>query len=256
MIDVNVSLFQWPFRRLPHDDTASLVQKLQSAGVTQAWVGSFEAILHEDADGVNRRLAEECRTRGAGMLIPFGCVNPTLPDWKEDVRRCREEYGMPGVRLHPNYHGYTLDSELFAELLSACERHQLIVQISARMEDIRTQHPLVQVPDVDLNPLLELLPKYPSLKLVLLNSQRSLRAPLSTQLAETGQVSFDIAMLEGIGGVGKFIREVPYQHVLFGSHFPFFYLESSLLKMKESDLGETIAMAIATGNATPLLATE
>lgn len=253
MIDVNVSLFQWPFRRLPHDDTASLVRKLLSAEVTQAWVGSFEAILHEDVDGVNRRLSEECQTQGEGMLIPFGCVNPTLPDWKEDVRRCREEYRMPGVRLHPNYHGYTLDSELFADLLSACEQHKLVVQISVRMEDVRTQHPLVQVPDVDLAPLLEMLPKFSDLKIVLLNSQRSLRAPLSTQLAKTGQVWFDVAMQEGIGGVGKLMQEVPYQHLLFGSHFPFFYLESSLFKMKESDLGETIRSAIADGNAQKLL---
>ena len=253
MIDVNVSLFQWPFRRVPHDDTVSLVKKLQSAGVTQAWAGSFEAILHEDVDGVNRRLAAECQTQGKGMLIPFGCVNPNLPDWKEDLRRCREEYGMPGVRLHPNYHDYPLDSELFADLLSVCEKRQLMVQISVRMEDVRTQHPLVQVPDVDLNPLLELLPRYPKLKVVLINSQRSLRAPLSTQLAKTGQVFFDIAMLEGIGGVGKLIRDVPYQQVLFGSHFPFFYLESSLLKMKESDLGQTIRTAIATENAAKLL---
>lgn len=252
MIDVNVSLFQWPFRRLPHDDTASLVRKLLSAEVTQAWVGSFEAILHEDVDGVNRRLTKECQSQGEGMLIPFGCVNPTLPDWKEDVRRCREEYRMPGVRLHPNYHGYTLDSELFADLLSACEQHKLVVQISVRMEDVRTQHPLVQVPDVDLAPLLEILPKFPDLKIVLLNSQRSLRAPLSTKLAKTGQVWFDVAMLEGIGGVGKLMQEVPYQQLLFGSHFPFFYLESSLLKMKESDLGETIRSAIADGNAQKL----
>jgi predicted TIM-barrel fold metal-dependent hydrolase len=252
MIDVNVSLFQWPFRRLPHDTTDPLVKKLKNAGVTQAWVGSFEAILHEDADGVNRRLAAECQQKGAGFLIPFGCVNPTLPDWKEDVRRCQEKYQMPGVRLHPNYHGYALDSELFADLVTECHQRNLIVQISLRMEDVRTQHPLVQVPDVDVKPLLELLPKFPGLKIVLLNSQRSLRSPLVTQLAKAGDVYYDFAMLEGIGGVGKFIEDVPYQRVLFGSHFPFFYFESSQLKLKESDLGETIRSAIAAGNAEKL----
>ncbi|MDC0262073.1 amidohydrolase [Planctomycetaceae bacterium] len=252
MIDVNVSLFHWPFRRLPHDTTDQIVKKLKAAGVTCAWVGSFEAILHEDADGVNRRLAAECQQNNDGFLIPFGCVNPTLPDWKEDVRRCQENYKMPGLRLHPNYHGYALDSELFAELVAECHQRELIVQISLRMEDVRTQHPLVQVPDVDVKPLLELLPKFPGVKIVLLNSQRSLRGPLATQLTEAGDVYYDFAMLEGIGGVGKFIEGVPYQRVLFGSHFPFFYFESSQLKLKESDLGETIRAAIATGNAEKL----
>ena len=73
MIDVNVSVMHWPFRRLPDDSTPALVGKLKSAGVKQAWAGSFEAILHEDADGVNRRLTEECRSHGKDFLIPFGC---------------------------------------------------------------------------------------------------------------------------------------------------------------------------------------
>ena len=253
MIDVNVSLFHWPFRRLPNDSTDQLVAKLTAAGITQAWTGTFEAVLHEDSDGVNRRLVEECRKKGEGILIPFGCVNPTLPDWKEDVRRCKVEYLMPGVRLYPNYHDYTLESDLFADVLKECHRHKLIVQISLRMEDVRTQHPLVQVPDVDVQPLLKLLPKFPDLKIVLINAQRSVRGPLVTQLTEAGQLFYDIAMLEGIGGVGKFIQDVPYQRVLLGSHFPFFYLESSLLKLKESDLGDTIRSAIAEENAQTLI---
>jgi hypothetical protein len=121
------------------------------------------------------------------------------------------------------------------------------------MEDVRTQHPLVQVPDVDVTPLAELLPKYPDLKVVLLNSQRTLRGESATKLAKAGEVYFDIAMLEGIGGVGKFIEQVPYQRVLFGSHFPFFYFESAALKLKESELGETIRSAIFEGNAQKVL---
>jgi predicted TIM-barrel fold metal-dependent hydrolase len=103
-----------------------------------------------------------------------------------------------------------------------------------------------------VKPLLDLLPNFPGVKIVLLNSQRSVRSPLVTQLTKAGNVYYDFAMLEGIGGVGKFIEEVPYQRVLFGSHFPFFYFESSLLKLKESDLGETIRAAIASGNAAKL----
>jgi len=104
-----------------------------------------------------------------------------------------------------------------------------------------------------VKPLLELLPKFPGLKIVLLNSQRSLLSPLTTQLTKAGSVYYDFAMLEGLGGLGKFIREVPYQRLLFGSHFPFFYLESSQLKLKESDLGETIRAAIEVGNAEKLI---
>ena len=60
MIDTNVSLFQWPFRRLPLDETELLIEKLRWLGITEAWAGSFEGVLHRDVTGVNKRLAEAC----------------------------------------------------------------------------------------------------------------------------------------------------------------------------------------------------
>jgi hypothetical protein len=59
IIDTNVHLFRWPFRRLKHDRTEALARKLAGHRITQAWAGSFEAVLHKQLDEANRRLAEE-----------------------------------------------------------------------------------------------------------------------------------------------------------------------------------------------------
>ncbi len=251
--DVNVYLERWPFRRLPCDEPAKLVDKLQTSGVTQAWVGSFDGLLHKDIGGVNARLADVCKKTNPQLLIPFGSINPKLPDWAEDIRRCHEDYRMPGIRLHPNYHGYTLDDAAFAELLTIAEKRGLIVQLAVRMEDIRTQHPLMQVPDVDVGPLAQLVKDRPRLRLVLLNSSRTVRGSILANLVSVGQVYVEIATLEGIGGVGKFLDSTPLDRVLFGSHLPLFNLESAVLKLRESVLSAAQKNAITHGNAKRLL---
>ena len=88
MIDTHAYLSRWPFRRLAGDEPTEFVARMGEQGVGQAWVGSFDGLLHRDVGAVNARLAADCRAH-PGLLVAFGSVNPTLPDWQEEVRRCR-----------------------------------------------------------------------------------------------------------------------------------------------------------------------
>jgi predicted TIM-barrel fold metal-dependent hydrolase len=253
IIDVNVHLSRWPFRRLRGDEPEELVSYLKARGVGQAWAGSFDGLLHKDIEGVNRRLADDCKRHGGGMLIPFGSVNPTLPDWEEDVRRCAEEHRMPGLRLHPNYHGYTLDDPVFERLLRAAAGRGLAVQVVLKMEDDRVQHPLVRVAPVDATILSTLVPKIPGLRLMILNGPGPLK-PDAVKAAAAAGISFEFAMQETITGVAKLIDQVGLERVFFGSHFPFFTWESSRLKVVESGLEASMERAVLSGNAERWLA--
>ena len=229
-----------------------LVAKLKARGVTQAWAGSFDGLFHRDIAAVNQRLADSCR-QFADLLKPFGTVNPVLPDWHDDLRRCHEVHKMPGLRLHPNYHGYTLDDPRFAELLSLATERGLIVQLALSMEDERTQHALHRVPHVDPKPLAGIVAKLPKLRLVLLNAFRSLPVLQTAEVAKAGQVWFDIAMLESVAGVAKLVEQVSHQRILFGSHSPLFYFESAELKLTESGLPESVLQQIRSTKAQRLL---
>ncbi len=249
IIDVNANLSRWPFRRTPCDELPRLVDKLQMHGIQQAWVGSLDGLFHRDLGGVNQRLADACRDERRVQLVPFGSVNPRLPDWQEDVRRCADDFRMPGIRLHPNYHGYRLDEPAFAQLLDLADQRRLIVQLVVRMDDVRVQHPLMQVADVDVKPLAELLAARPNLRLLLLNSQATLRAGELQRLAAGDRFGVDLAMQEGVGGVAGLVRTPGQDRVFFGSHLPLYALESAILKMREAGLDAGARQAIECGNA-------
>lgn len=252
LTDTNVSLGRWPFRRVPLDETPALVARLRGNGVTQAWAGSFDALLHKDIAAVNARLAEECRRHAPDLLVPFGAVNPTLPDWEEDVRRCHEEHRMPGIRIYPNYHGYALQAPAFARLLELATARHLVVQIACSLEDERTQHPRLQVPPVDLAPLSDFLGRTTARRVQLLNAMRTWRARPVPELAAQG-VRLEIATLEGVQGLANALAQIPGDCLCFGSHAPFYYFESAKLKLQESALSQAQMDAIRSRNADRLL---
>ena len=253
LIDVNVNLARWPLRHLRGDDTPALAAMLRRHRVVQAWAGSFDGLLHKDLASVNARLAEECRRHGRGLLVPIGSINPKAPEFQEELRRCAEVHGMPGIRLHPNYHSYHLDDPNFARLLRLATERRLLVQLALVMEDERMMHPLLRVEPVDVAPLAEVVKQTPDLRLVLLNALRTLRGQSLTDLLAAGDVSVEISMLEGVGAVANLLAQVPPGRVLFGSHAPLFYFESARLKLQESPLDQGQLQAICRGNARRVL---
>jgi len=253
LIDVNVNLSRWPLRRVRYDDTAALVAMLRSLGVAKAWTGSFDALLHKDSSAVNTWLSGECRRHGHGLLVPFGSINPKSPDWEEDLRRCAEEHRMPGIRLHPNYHGYKLDDPDFVRLLKLAVERGLVVQLALLMEDERMMHPVLRVEVVDTGPLAHVVKQTPGLRLILLNALGKLHAQPLLNLIAAGEVYVEISMLEGVGGIANLLAQVPVNRVLLGSYAPLFYFESALLKLKESPLSEAHLKALRHENAQRLL---
>ena len=182
LIDTNVSLGRWPLRRSPLEETAAWVAKLRANGVTQAWAGSFDALLHKDIAVVNARL----------------------------------------------------------------------VQIACSLEDERTQHPRLQVPPVDLTPLLDLLGKTAAARVQLLNALRTWRSKPVLDLAAQG-ARFEIATLEGVQGITNALAQMPGDRLCFGSHAPFYYFESAKLKLQESVLSHAQMNALCADNARRLL---
>ena len=248
LVDVNVTLGDWVVRRSWADSTATLIGRLGRHGVTSAWAGSVEGVLHTDLAGANARLAAAC---AGTLLVPFGTVNPLAPDWEEDVRRCAEVHRMPGIRLFPGYHSYKLEDEVFARLLAAATRYGLLVQITLAIEDDRSQNPALTAPFVNVAALPELIARTPGARVMLLNATSRVFSgtPLVSRLAQSG-IFLEIATLEGVAGIENLLSRSPKARICFGSHSPYFVFESALLKLQESDLSPAQTAAVRHANAT------
>lgn len=262
IVDTNVHLFEWPFRKLKYSNTTALVAKLRKHRVAQAWAGSYEALFSKDINGVNTRLAKECRENGEGMLLPFGTVNLAWPDWEEDLRRCHEEHKMPGVRIYPIYQTFDLDHPDFERFVQLATDRKLIIQIVGDMEDSRHHHPIVTVRKMDMAPIVAITQKIPAARIQLVYWNHRVSAGLLSKLVSETNVFFDTSRVEGAGEVGRLLQgnswtsaktAIPVDRLLFGSHVPYFPLEANLIKLFESPLTLEQTIAIMNGNARRLL---
>jgi len=238
IVDCNAHLGEHPNRRL----LPITEDFLRDRNIQEAWVAPFEALLQRDLTAVNARHVARC----AGRLKPVGVVHPGLPGWLDDLRRCREEHGLQMLRLYPGYHGYTLSDASLVRLMEEATAAGMRVQIVAQMEDMRTQHPLLQVKPVDFKPLATLLKQVPEARIMILNANAVMA---QTVLRGLPDLWIDMAMIEGVGGVENLLQHWPADRLVFGSHAPFFYAESALLKLEESELTEAQLTAIKQGNA-------
>ena len=245
IIDTNVNLFEWPFRKMKYSNTRMLIEKLRHHRITQVWTGSYEALFSKSINITNIRLSKECRENGKGMLVPFGAVNLSWPDWEEDLRRCHEEHKMPGIRVYPAYQAYDLSHEDFPRLVSLAAERGMIVQIVGTLEDTRVQHPIVASREISFEPIVDVMKNNPKAKVQLLNWNDHVNNELLKKLVTETSAMFDIAWLESTGGLGRLIdgnswfgkrSPVPVDRILFGSYAPFFPPESALMKLFESPL--------------------
>jgi predicted TIM-barrel fold metal-dependent hydrolase len=262
IIDTNVNLFDWPFRKLKYGKTKALVEKLRRHRIIQAWAGSYEALFYKDVGGVNARLAEECRVSGEGLLLPFGTVNLAWPDWEEDLRLCDEVHKMRGIRVYPVYQTFDLNHPDFTKFVQLTTKRKMMIQIVGDMEDSRHHHPIVQVRDMNMAPLIDVMKQVPEANVQLVYWNHKVSYNLLAKMVDETKVTFDTSRVEGSGEVGRLLAgnswsgnstAIPADRFLFGSHAPYFPVEANVIKLFESPLTFAQMEGIMNGNARRLL---
>jgi uncharacterized protein len=166
IIDAHAWIGHWPFRALPQRSAGDLLKQMDKHGIDKALVASLHSLFYADAQEANRELVAEIGKR-RDRLVPCAVVNPIYIGWKEDLKQCREEWGMPVLRITPLYHQYDLSKA--APLVEAAHELKMTVAITERLVGDWTTHPLDPAQDANMGDTPAFLAKFPKASFLMLN---------------------------------------------------------------------------------------
>lgn len=252
MIDANAFMFHgnWVFRSLSLWFPPSMGSVQWQAGIQYTLESPIAAIFYEDPQIANFEILGQ--TKLIARPHPVAVLNPTLRNWQKSLRICHEDYKAVAIKLHPNYHTYHLTDGAARELLAACGEIGLPVIVQMRMQDTRSHHPLMQVPDVDINEVLEAAAATPQTQFVIGGIKWGEASSKANDINALPNVWLDISQCEVVDVLRRLIRLFGAKKLLFGTHAPFFYIKSALLKLEEARLTEEERELITERNAREL----
>lgn len=161
-MDFNCFAGNWPFYRVRYNTVEKIAQLHQRIGITGGFMSALEAVFYQDPYEAELALSKELKGtpyRHAMLL------NPTLPGWKDDLRRARQELNIQAVRLLPGYHNYLLTDPVAAEAAEAIRETGLPLLLTLRLLDDRAAYGIRPrpIPDDEVIAFLEKYPEIPTL---------------------------------------------------------------------------------------------
>jgi predicted TIM-barrel fold metal-dependent hydrolase len=251
MWDMSAFVGPWPFRHLPGSEPEALESRLRREGITHAFVSPLEGLFHVDPQPANRVWMQRLQASPFFRFVPV--INPTLPGWERALNQCREE-GAAAVRLYPNYHSYSPQDNAAQALLGAAAERGLPVLVQLRMQDVRSMHPLAQVPDVNWRETLALGQAHPQATLVVVGASWSEGLQLLEAAKDLPRLSLVLSHLEIVDALPRLVERFGTQRLMMGTHAPLFTPTSARLKVENPRLSAAERAAIVQGNAERLWA--
>jgi len=251
IVDVNAYLGHFAFRRLRYNTTSSLLALMDSKHIDKAVVSSAGAITYRNAQAGNEDLAKEVHGH-SDRLIPFAVINPFYAGWQDDLRICREQFGMKGLRLYPKWHNYQLSSPCCKELMDAATERGMVISIPIRVEDNRQRSWLLNVPDVPLEEIIELVKTHPKAHFILLNGIGYTRCPLGRKnngLPSNYSIGLSRLSATLANELGQIITNLGAERIMFGTGMPFNYPDPALVKLEVLDASKANKEKIRSQNA-------
>lgn len=245
IFDMNISWGNWPFQSPRFTSVKKLTDSLRKNEIGGGLVRSSDAVFAPDLEYCNKKLFMDFKNDPD--FIPVPTINPLYSGWRNLLGA---DKATPAFVVYPGYHGYSVLSEEFIELASALENLNAVLIVVIRQEDARQHNKLCQIPAVPIAEINELSKKKSNLNIVCLNAYFN---ELKELLFNNPNVNADLAFVEKLNTVRSILDEVNSEQIVFGSHTPFLYTISAVMKLKDSDIDEKTFRLITTENSKRIL---
>lgn len=255
IIDVNAYVGPFAFRSLPNRTAADLLRLMDRKRIDRALVSSAAAITYRNAQAGNEELSAEVSAH-ADRLIPCAVLNPAYAGWREDLKICRQQFGMKAVRLYPRWHNYKLSDSACLDMVHAATELGLVISIPLRVEDRRQQSWLVDIPDVHHEEIAALVKATPQASFMLHNGSGYVSSSLGRKdagLPSNYVIDLSLLLVELSNEAGQLLTNLGESRVVFGTGMPFAYPDAALAKLEILNAAEPVKEKIRHLTAASLL---
>lgn len=251
MIDVNVFVGAYPWRRVPGTSPELLLAAMDRVGIGTAWVSHLPSLFWKDPAEGNPWLYE--LGRRFPRLRPVPVIHPGLPHWESDLALAREQQ-VPAVRADPGQLGLAPLGGDMLRLVEACGSAGVPLLAAVRLEDIRGRHPLDTAPELAPWTVRGWLRHDPRVRIVMTHADRGFieEVHFGSTEAESGRVWWDISWVWGPPDdhLALLLATMGPKRFLFGSGQPLRLPETPVARLDLLDLSPEARGLIEAGNAT------
>jgi len=231
LIDANMVIGHYPFRKSENKTAAELVKLMDQYSVDKAVVSSLNGIYYRDVMEGNYELLDEIAPF-KDRLIPACVINPVYADVLTDLNTCLK-LGFRAIRLFPRQHGYPLDGPEAVAVLKAAAEYNLPVQLPVYLDDPRGRHPMDYMDPIGVDEIVNAAMLSLDTDIMINNGNHQSFAPKLSCLIRKGRICYDIGRTDCMNQTSftELLEAAGADHIVFGTGAPLQYIAVQQVKL-------------------------
>lgn len=244
-LDFNGFTGNWPFFKIRNNTVQKVALLHKRHGIEGGFMSALEAIFYQDPYEAELELSRQLE--GTPYMHAM-ILNPTLPGWKDDLKRAVEKLHIKAVRIVPGFQGYALKDPVMDEVASALDQYNLPLIITMRMRDERTMF-IIQPENIPVEDLREFLDKNPGIPTLITHIRAAETEKLSDQLVARENLFVDISgFKDGLFVLDHMVKDTAAcGHLVYGSGAPLMEMMATTLQIETGELEDEEKAQIFSG---------